>query len=114
MNVELSNAQLLKQSTDYQFVERLAHLEGRIESLDLLEVRISKELEDLRHLVLESTKQTQQIMENQEIYQPTLKSIDRIIDAGLVLRWIVLFTIGTLAAVGTVATAWDTIRSWIK
>lgn len=114
MNSELSNAPVLKRPMDYQFIDRLAHLEGRIESLDQLEVRISKELEELRHLVLESTKQTQKIMENQEIYQPTLKSIDRIIDAGLVLRWIVLFTIGTLAAVGTVVTAWDTIRSWIK
>lgn len=114
MNAEFSDVPVLKRSADYQFVERLAHLEGRIESLDQLEVRISKELEDLRYLVLESTKQTQQIMENQEIYQPTLKSINRIIDAGLVLRWIVLFTIGTLAAVGTVATAWDAIRSWIK
>lgn len=106
--------EFLKRSTDYQFVERLVHLEGRIESLDQFEKRIGEELEELRYIVLESTKKTQQIMENQEIYQPTLKSIDRIIDAGLILRWIVLFTIGTLAAVGTFATAWDTIRSWVK
>lgn len=111
---EESSDWILRRTTDYQFVEHVARLEGRVETLEQVDEKLREELDELREMIRETTETSHRILNSQEVYTPTLDSINRLIDAGLVLRWIVLFTIGTLAAVGTLATAWDTIRSWIK
>jgi hypothetical protein len=105
---------ILRRTTDYQFVEHVARLESRVESLEVVDEKVRLELDELREMIKETTETTHKILSSQEVYAPTLNSINRLIDAGLVLRWIVLFTIGALAAVGTVATAWETFRSWLK
>lgn len=105
---------ILRRTTDYQFVEHVARLESRVENLEQVDEKVRAELDELHKMIQENSVTSQKILDSQEVYTPTLNSINRLIDAGLVLRWIVLFTIGVLAAVGTVATAWDTLRSWIK
>lgn len=105
---------ILRRTTDYQFVEHVVRLETRIEQLETADQRLSVEMEELKTLVLKTMQSVDKTVEMQANYQPTLHSIDRVLGAGLVLRWIVLFVIGTLAAVGTVATAWDTVRGWIR
>lgn len=111
---EESSDWILRHTTDYQFVAHVARLEERVETLEQVDEKLREELDELRAMIRETTETSHRILNSQEVYTPTLNSINRLIDAGLVLRWIVLFTIGTLAAVGTLATAWDTIRSWIK
>jgi len=105
---------ILRRTTDYQFVEHVTRLEGRVKALEQADEKLRVELDELHTMIRETAEMSRRILDSQDVYTPTLNSINRLIDAGLVLRWIVLFTIGALAAVGTVATAWETIRSWIK
>ena len=105
---------ILRRTTDYQFVEHVARLESRVEMLEQVDEKLRIEMDELRELIRETAATSKRILDSQDVYTPTLDSINRLIDAGLVLRWIVLFTIASLAAIGTAATAWDTIRSWIK
>lgn len=105
---------ILRRTTDYQFVEHVTRLEGRVKALEQADEKLRVELDELHTMIRETEEMSRRILDSQDVYTPTLNSINRLIDAGLVLRWIVLFTIGALAAVGTVATAWETIRSWIK
>lgn len=105
---------LLRRTTDYQFVEHVARLESRVEAVEQVDEKLRLELDELREMIRGNAETLRRILNSQDVYTPTLDSINRLIDAGLILRWIVLFTIGSLAAIGTVATAWDTIRSWIK
>ena len=105
---------ILRRTTDYQFVEHVARLESRVEMLEQVDEKLRTELDELREMIRETAETSRRILDSQDVYTPTLDSINRLIDAGLILRWIVLFSIGALAAIGTVATAWDAIRSWIK
>jgi len=101
---------ILRRTIDYQFVNHIAHLETRVVELETVDQRMNDEMKELQGLVREMAGSIQKMAD----HQPTLQSIERILSAGMVLRWIVLFTVGTLAAVGTVATAWDTIRGWVR
>lgn len=103
---------MLRRTTDYQFVERIAHLEERQISTEEIDKRIQEELHEHRAVLKDITEQLHGISKIQQEHLPTLESINRILSAGLVLRWILLFTVGTLAAIGTAATAWDVLRKW--
>lgn len=105
---------ILRRTTDYQFVEHVVRLETRINQLETAEHQLFVEMDELKTLVLKTMQSVDKTAEMQASYQSTLHSIDRVLGAGLVLRWVVLFMVGTLAAVGTVATAWDTVRGWLR
>lgn len=103
---------ILRRTTDYQFVERIAHLEERQISTEEVDKCIQEELREHRAVLKNITDQLHLISQTQQEHLPTLESISKILTAGMVLRWVVLFIVGTLAAIGTAATTWDVLRKW--
>lgn len=49
----------------------------------------------------------------QDRHEDSMNALDKVMGAGLVLRWIVIFVVGSIAAVGTVATSWEAIQKWL-
>lgn len=102
---------LLRREMDRLYQERLAHLESRLEGL---EQRVDEELVETKAVMRTMTAQVQKIIDYQHRHEPAMDSFESVVKAGLVLRWIILFVVGTLAAIGTTATAWEAIQKWIK
>ena len=72
-----------------------------------LEREVRKELEDMHGML-------RQIVDYQSLHEPALKSLDNIMGAGMVMRWVVIVIIGSMAAIGTAATALEAVRAWLK
>lgn len=104
------------------YADRFQHLESR---MDNLEERIRQELEDFetrntakldeeRGAINSITRNVQRILDQQAANQPALANIQKIINTGIVLRWIIISVVGTLAAISTIATGWETFKGWLK
>lgn len=107
---------------DKYCLERLRHLETKMEEL---EEQVERELHEFerqlqthwqedRQIMNSMTHNVQRILDRQQSNQPAMESLNTIIHAGLLLRWAMIAVVGTLAAIGTAATAWDAIKDWLK
>lgn len=94
----------LRREMDRTYSERLLRLEQNTEELERL---VRKELTDI-HVSLK------QIIDCQNEHEPAMKSMEHVMGAGLIMRWIVIVIVGGLAAIGTTATAIEAVRSWLK
>lgn len=104
---------ILRRTTDYQFVDRIAHLEERQISTEAVDKNIQIELVEHREVLNNIKRQLEDISRVQQQHLPMLESISKVVSAGMVLRWIMVFTVGMLAAVGTAATTWDVVRKML-
>lgn len=99
-----SEVRFLRREMDRNFSDRLLHLE---QSTEELAQKVRTELESI-HITL------RQLVDCQEDHEPVMKYLDHLVGAGLIMRWMVIFVVGTLAAIGTAATAIEAIRGWLK
>lgn len=51
------------------------------------------------------------IVQNEQT--PNIKTINRIIDSGLAMRWVVIGLVGLLATLATLATAYETLQRYL-
>ncbi len=117
-NDQNSELTMLRREMDRVQSERLAHLETKLEELEEWVQRELKDMEELhkrewneqRQVLNLMTRNVQKILDRQQEHEPAMKSLEKVIQSGMVMRWIVLFVITTLAAIGTGATAWDAIK----
>lgn len=108
---EADDLRLLRRDLDRQYHERLAHLETRLEHI---ERRVDEELIEARQVMEYMTRQMQKLLDKQRDYEPAMAAMVKVIHSGMVMRWVVLFVVTTLAAIGTGATAWEAMQKVIK
>lgn len=99
-----SDAHYLRREMDRVYADRLLRLEQNTEEL---ERKVRKELEEIHGSV-------QKLLDCQAIHEPILRSLDHIVGAGMVMRWIIIIVVGGMAAIGTAATAIEAMRKWLK
>ncbi|MCU0806424.1 MAG: hypothetical protein MUC53_00275 [Candidatus Contendobacter sp.] len=104
MNDPDSEARFLRREMDRTYADRLLHLEQNTEDL---ERKVRTELASI-HITL------QRLVDCQAEQGPVIKSLNHLVGAGLIMRWVVIAVIGTLAAIGTAATAMEAMRAWLK
>lgn len=102
---------VLRRATDQDYRDRLKHLETRIDEIDQ---RINEELMENHRMMEFVTHQMQKIIDRQAQYEPAMEAMQKVVLGGMAMRWIVLFVITTLAAIGTGATAWEAIQKVLK
>lgn len=102
-----------RRTTDYVFVERLAQLEEKVRHLQESFEHLQSDIESTKQITHSSHEDIEEILETQKQIKPSIDCIQRLVSAGMVLRWVIIFVIGTLAAIGTTATALDVVRKWI-
>lgn len=102
---------LLRRELDRQYTERLAHLE---EQLNIMESQFNDDLADMKTNLHRLTLDLHDLVMRQTDHEPIMQSLERIVGAGIVLRWTVIFIIGALAAIGTAATAWESLQRWLR
>lgn len=93
----------LRREMDRTYSDRLMKLEQHTEEL---EQKVRDELQSINMTL-------QHLVSCQKYQEPTIKSLTYLLSAGLVMRWAVILVVGTLAAIGTAATALEAVRSWI-
>lgn len=98
---------MLRREVDRHQLERIARIEQQISALE-------HNLSGM-HDAMQSLKvDLHTITARQLAHEPTMESLERIVSAGVVLRWAVIFVVGSLAAIGTAATAIEIMKSWLK
>lgn len=102
---------LLRREMDRDLRERLMAVEAR---QDELERRMVVEREEDREVLRGIAASLQRIVEQQGAQAPTLETIQNVVRAGLVVRWLIVTIVGCLAAIGTAATAWEVTQRWMK
>lgn len=112
--MESKDAIVLRRANDYQFIERLSHLEEKVNLSQESQYRLENELDTLRHNIESTILKLNNILEIQQSYKPVVDSFSKVISAGVVIRWMIIFIIGTLAAIGTASTALEVIQKWIR
>lgn len=111
-----------RRELDHVFMARLASLEAR---MDNLQARVEEELremdarddgrwEEQRRVINNVTHNVQRLLDRQQAQQPALESITTLLHASIALRWIIITVVGTLAAIGTAATAIEALQRWTK
>ena len=117
-----SELALARREMDRIQSERLQHLETK---LDDLEEWVRKELKEIdetnerewneqRQVLNMMTRNVQRILDRQSQHEPAMDAMEKVIHSGMVMRWIILFVVTALAAIGTGATAWDAIKGLLK
>lgn len=117
-----SELALARREMDRIQSERLQHLETK---LDDLEEWVRKELKEIdetnerewneqRQVLNLMTRNVQRILDRQSQHEPAMDAMEKVIHSGMVMRWIILFVVTALAAIGTGATAWDAIKGLLK
>lgn len=91
---------LLRREMDHQRQERLAELERRIDALADGLALLSRQMET--------------IINSQTQYAPTMDTLQTVMRGGVMIKWIIVLAVGTLAAISTGATAWDALQKWLR
>lgn len=105
---------ILRRTTDYQFVERIAHLEAQQINNEEIEKRIQEELKQHRETLADISQKLNVISAMQAAHEPMMHSLDHLVGAGMVFRWVVIFIVGAMAAIGTATTAWESVHKWFR
>ncbi|MCO5763750.1 MAG: hypothetical protein NHG36_19990 [Chromatiaceae bacterium] len=113
-----SERNMMRREIDRIHTDRLVHLETKLETLEEWVRRELQTMEDVherewneqRQVLNLMTRNVQKILDRQAEHEPAMEALEKVIQSGMVMRWIVLFVITTLAAIGTGATAWDAIK----
>ena len=105
---------ILRRNNDYQFVERLAQVEEKLRIYQESYSKIQKELDEVQDNIDTTLQKLNSLIEMQQNYKPLLDSFSKVVSAGIVFRWMIIFAIGTLAAIGTMSTAVEVIQKWIR
>lgn len=117
-----SERNLLRREMDRIQSERLAHLETKLDDLEEwvrielkdMETMHEKEWNEQRQVLNLMTRNVQRILDRQAQHEPAMNAMEKVIHSGMVMRWIILFVVTSMAAIGTGATAWDVIRGLFK
>jgi len=105
---------ILRRNADFQFVERLTQLEEKLKLYHEVQQELQKDLDRIDQSIQSSLVKINTVIDIQQTYKPTIDSFSRVMSAGIVLRWTVIFVIGTLAAIGTMSTAIEVVQKWMK
>jgi hypothetical protein len=108
---EIDEATLLRRELDRNHAERIAQLE---KELDDLESRVIKEIAGMKLDMHTIKLDMKAMLSGISAHEPTMQSLEHIVGAGMVLRWIVIFIVGTLGAIGTAALAWESVNKWFR
>lgn len=117
-----SERTLLRREMDKIQSDRIAHLEIKLEELEDwvrielkdMEVMHEREWSEQRQVLNLMTRNVQRILDRQVQHEPAMEALEKVIQSGMLMRWIVLFVVTALAAIGTGATAWDAIKGLLK
>jgi TolA-binding protein len=91
---------LMRREMDRQRQERIDHLEHRFD--------------EMTAMITEMSRQMTTIIERQTQYGPTMDTLQTVMRGGVMLKWIIVLAVGTLAAISTGATAWDAMQRFFK
>lgn len=94
---------LLRREWDRDIRERLRDLERR---QDHLEHTITDKMGEIR-------LELRRLLEQQAEQGPALDALNKMVNSGLALRWLVIGVVGLLASLATVLTAWEAVRKWL-
>lgn len=94
-----------------ELIERLTRMETR---LSHLESQVDIELDGIQDALKMMKLDWHLFAQQQRTHEPAMKALDRVVSAGLVLRWILISVVGVLAAVGTAASAWEVVQKWFS
>jgi hypothetical protein len=111
---------LLRRELDRQFGIRLQRTEEQIDKLDEqvaaaildFERRMMVEFNSNRIHVGDLSHNVQQMMDRQNRSAPALDKVVKMVQSWMVMRWLIMGIVGIVAALATVATAWEVIRKW--
>lgn len=95
-----SELALLRREMDHQRQERLAELERRIDAMADGLALLSRQMET--------------IINSQTQYAPTMDTLQTVMRGGVMIKWIIVLAVGTLAAISTGATAWEALQKWLR
>ncbi|HOW75604.1 MAG TPA: hypothetical protein PK959_06690 [Candidatus Competibacteraceae bacterium] len=102
---------LLRRELDRQYIQRLQRLEDRLE---LVETQNGQQFNGLEQQINQVSQQLRDLSEQQSEQAPLLVALNRIVQSGLVLRWMLVGVMGLLAALATLATVWEGFQKWIR
>lgn len=113
---------LLRRELDRQFGVRLQRAEERIDRLEEqiaaaildFERRMMAELNSNRVHIGDLSHNVQQMVDRQNQQAPAMAVVVQMVQSGMVVRWLIMGLVGILAALATVATAWEAIHKWFK
>lgn len=91
---------LLRREVDRQRQDRIDHLERRLDEMTAMMTAISKQMTT--------------ILERQTQYAQTMDTLQTVMKGGVMIKWIIVLAVGTLAAISTGATAWEALQKWMK
>lgn len=95
-----SELALLRREMDHQRQERLAELERRIDAMADGLALLSRQMET--------------IINSQTQYATTMDTLQTVMRGGVMIKWIIVLAVGTLAAISTGATAWEALQKWLR
>lgn len=87
---------LLRREMDRQRQDRIDHLEHRLDEITTMMTAISQQMTT--------------VLERQTQYGPTMDALQTVMKGGVMIKWIIMIMVGTLAAISTGATAWDAVQ----
>lgn len=91
---------LMRREMDRQRQERVDHLEHR--------------LDEITAMMAEMSRQMTTIIDRQAQYAPTMDTLQTVMKGGVMIKWIIVLAVGTLAAISTGATAWEALQKWLR
>jgi len=95
-----SELALLRREIDHQRQERVAELEKRIDDMAAMLATLSRQMDT--------------IISSQTQYAPTMDTLQTVMRGGVIIKWIIVLAVGTLAAISTGATAWEALQKWLR
>lgn len=112
----------LRRELDRQYVMRLQRLEDRLDSLEKQATNQAHTHEtkfdnfiycmDKRFGHLDAL--VNDVRKVQYEQQPSLETLDRIVQSGVTLRWMITAAVALLATIAAVATSMDTLQKWMN
>jgi chromosome segregation ATPase len=103
--------QLLRRERDHHFEFRLQRLEDRLEKL---EDEVDKQLREMERSLSQLTTEIHELVKLQEQQGPALVAMNRLVQSGLVIRWLIAAGVGVIATAATLATAWEAMHRWFR
>lgn len=87
--------------------ERLARQETEMHN-----VRV--DLAEQKHITWQIANDVALLVSDNKRRKESMDALDKIVGAGMVLRWTIIFVVSTLAAIATAATAWEALQKWLR
>lgn len=91
--------------------------ESQSQFLSIIHQELREIVGQIRRLegeVIEIRQEMKSIKKSQDAQRPALDSLQHVVSAGLVMRWIFIGSIGIMSTIAVGITAWDSIKNYFK